>query len=187
VSCRTGLVTQRARNERPHHDIGRAATQGLGRLESGGAFNLCSIQRVCDPARITYSRVSENPPTMSWSLKVRRADRALRWPRASNPSRRWRICCLASEEMRPATRNWPEPEKGPTHHPDAPGQYVPHRTEAAALCREESHRGRAQPRVIPARRVPIGPPDARAPGGAGGAEPKKQFHVGVRFLSCGER
>jgi len=74
---------------------------------------------------------------------------------------------------------------------DAPGQYVPHRTEAgkdlAALCREESHRGRAQPRVIPARRVPIGPPDARAPGGAGGAEPKKQFHVGVRFLSYGER
>jgi hypothetical protein len=67
-------------------------------LESGGVFSLCSIQRVCDPARITYSRVSENPPTMSWSLKVRRADRALRWPRASNPSRRWRICCLASEE-----------------------------------------------------------------------------------------
>jgi hypothetical protein len=44
--------------------------------------------------------------------------------------------------------------------------------------------GRAQPRVIPARR---GPPGARRRGGAGGAEPKKQFHVGVRFLSCGER
>src|ERR1700740_2529797 len=33
---------------------------------------------------------------------------------------------------------------------DAPGQYVPHRIEAgkdpAALCREESHRGRTQPR-----------------------------------------
>jgi hypothetical protein len=25
-------------------------TQGLGALESGGVFNLCSFQRTCDPA-----------------------------------------------------------------------------------------------------------------------------------------
>jgi len=49
-------------------------TQGLGALESGGAFNLCLFQRTCDPRELTIRKFFEitHPPARA-DERTRRA------------------------------------------------------------------------------------------------------------------